>query len=171
MQIHESVCASLCSVFCILVWAHHGVGGGACTYVHMCVCVCMFLLFAAVLTPTPVSPAQSTHTGAAHTLPVCSPFSRTTSCEWYNVGQWTVGQCGCIVFVCLCLCVPASMRTLVHSFAYSEWYLALCSVLVFVYCVYGGGLDVIKTLCIEVCVCMYVCILYVLCVYMCGELK
>ena len=32
----------------------------------------------------------------------------------------------------------------------------LRSVLVFVYCVYGGGLDIIKTLYIEVCVCTYV---------------
>ena len=78
----------------------------------------------------------------------------------------TVWDNACVYCMCVCVCVRLPVCT--------HLYIHLCivcstlvrSVLVFVYSVYGGGLDVIKTCTYNrVCVCMYVCILYVLCVY------
>ena len=61
---------------------------------------CFHTLLSAVLPPPPVSPAPSTHTGAAHTLHVSPPLNEASSCELHNVGQCVGGWCG----VCV-LCV------------------------------------------------------------------
>ena len=177
-SVYIYACWCMCVCVCVHVCAcslhsciHSWVCGCGCTHGWVggvaCMCVFVFVLFLPLLcsSSSPSSEPYTVHTHWGSTHPPCVFTSRWGLLLW-------VTQCGTMqvysvcVSVSACGCQYAHIHTFICILCVAPWFV-LCWCL---YTLNGGGLDVIKALCIGVCVCMCVFCMYCVYTYF-GQLK